>query len=523
MSIVTSATDKTITFNATGGGGGDTDRLVNGDFSVYLQSNGSLVIPSGDRQENESRYQGAILSENESSTIYMDVQTASPGDVHGGMRLETWNSVPIDIRTRAGGQGDDIKNWRFDSNGSITFPDDTVQTTAYTGTIVRQDTAPTAANGTLWFNTVEGRLYIKYSDVWVDAAPLVQPPPDTDIDVNSITFSDASVLTSASNLAGQSAYEVAVNNGFAGTEQEWLDSLVGPPGADGAPGADGPQGEQGLPGNDGAPGLDGMNGTNGLDGMNGTNGANGASAYETAVNNGFSGTEQDWLDSLVGPPGAPGAPGADGATGQGFIIAKTYASLAALEADTSPTGIVAGEFAIIDSNEGDPDNSKLYLWTGSTYNYVMDLSGAQGIQGMDGADGDSAYQVAVANGFSGTEQQWLDSLVGSITNNYPAFTNVLATINKTGGTIATPTAIDLTQFVNKLSSAADGRYTLADGVEGQLMYLTQQGTSSIQVRVANARVNGNLDTNADLTFTSGVITLLFTDGAWQQSGGEWPA
>jgi hypothetical protein len=49
------------------------------------------------------------------------------------MRLETWNSVPIDIRTRAGGQGNDIKNWRFDSNGSITFPDNTVQTTAYTG------------------------------------------------------------------------------------------------------------------------------------------------------------------------------------------------------------------------------------------------------------------------------------------------------------------------------------------------------------------------------------------------------
>jgi hypothetical protein len=34
-------------------------------------------------------------------------------------------------------------------------------------------------------------------DQWVDAAPLVQPPPDTDIDVNSITFPDATVLTSA--------------------------------------------------------------------------------------------------------------------------------------------------------------------------------------------------------------------------------------------------------------------------------------------------------------------------------------
>jgi len=111
--------------------GGST--LVNGDFSVSLQSNGSLLIPIGDQQENESRYQGAILSENESSHIFMDVQTDSPDNVYGGMRLETWNSVPIDIRTRAGGQGNDIKNWRFGPDGSITFPDDTVQTTAYTG------------------------------------------------------------------------------------------------------------------------------------------------------------------------------------------------------------------------------------------------------------------------------------------------------------------------------------------------------------------------------------------------------
>lgn len=31
-----------------------------------------------------------------------------------------------------------------------------------------------------------------------------------------------------------------------------------------------------------------------------------------------------------------------------------------------------------------------------------------------GADGLSAYQVAVANGFIGTESEWLDSLVGSV-------------------------------------------------------------------------------------------------------------
>lgn len=32
--------------------------------------------------------------------------------------------------------------------------------------------------------------------------------------------------------------------------------------------------------------------------------------------------------------------------------------------------------------------------------------------GQPGADGASAYQIAVANGFSGSEQQWLASLIG---------------------------------------------------------------------------------------------------------------
>lgn len=38
---------------------------------------------------------------------------------------------------------------------------------------------------------------------------------------------------------GLSAYEIALKHGFAGTEQEWLDSLRGQDGADGKPGADG--------------------------------------------------------------------------------------------------------------------------------------------------------------------------------------------------------------------------------------------------------------------------------------------
>ncbi len=38
--------------------------------------------------------------------------------------------------------------------------------------------------------------------------------------------------------------------------------------------------------------------------------------------------------------------------------------------------------------------------------------GPEGPQGPAGADGDSAYEVAVAGGFTGTEAEWLASLEG---------------------------------------------------------------------------------------------------------------
>lgn len=41
------------------------------------------------------------------------------------------------------------------------------------------------------------------------------------------------------------------------------------------------------------------------------------------------------------------------------------------------------------------------------------LKGDKGDKGDNGADGASAYDVAVANGFQGTEQEWLDSLKGA--------------------------------------------------------------------------------------------------------------
>ncbi|MBQ9773739.1 MAG: hypothetical protein IJW30_03655 [Clostridia bacterium] len=67
-------------------------------------------------------------------------------------------------------------------------------------------------------------------------------------------------------------------------------------------------------------GLNGTDGKNGVDGADGADGAHGKSAYELAVEDGFSGSLHDWLLSLAikgdtGATGATGAAGADGADG----------------------------------------------------------------------------------------------------------------------------------------------------------------------------------------------------------------
>lgn len=100
-----------------------------------------------------------------------------------------------------------------------------------------------------------------------------------------------------------------------------------------------------------------------------------------------------------------------GDTGKGFSIAKTYASIDEMNADYSNTEIELYAFVLIDTgNVEDADNAKLYIKGESAYEYLSDLSGAQGIQGETGngistvefvetnADGDNVYRLYFTNG-----------------------------------------------------------------------------------------------------------------------------
>ncbi|MEM7318485.1 MAG: hypothetical protein AAF408_05620, partial [Pseudomonadota bacterium] len=103
--------------------------------------------------------------------------------------------------------------------------------------------------------------------------------------------------------------------------QQGAAGAQGPAGNDGSDGATGPQGPAGAQGpagndgSDGATGPQGATGATGPAGANGPEGADGGSAYDVWIAAGNSGTEQDFLDSLVGAQGPAGNDGSDGATG----------------------------------------------------------------------------------------------------------------------------------------------------------------------------------------------------------------
>lgn len=105
---------------------------------------------------------------------------------------------------------------------------------------------------------------------------------------------------------GLSAYEIALKNGFEGTEEEWLESLKGEDGKDGAPGANG---KDGADGKDGKDGVDGAKGADGKDGISITHYWNGT----TLVVESASGTS---AVNLKGDTGAAGANGKDGTNGK---------------------------------------------------------------------------------------------------------------------------------------------------------------------------------------------------------------
>lgn len=89
---------------------------------------------------------------------------------------------------------------------------------------------------------------------------------------------------------------------------------------------------------------------------------------------------------IKGDQGAQGIQGQPGPAGKNFEIVKTFASVAEMTA-TKGEGLSDGDFVLIASSVEDVDNAKLYVWNGTEFKYLVDLSGATGIKGDKGDPG----------------------------------------------------------------------------------------------------------------------------------------
>lgn len=119
----------------------------------------------------------------------------------------------------------------------------------------------------------------------------------------------AGVIQGPQGIPGKTAYQHALDNGFVGTEQEWLASLKGQKGDKGERGDVGPQGEQGIQGPQGSQGPKGDKGEQGLQGIQGPKGETGLQGPKGEK--GESGEQ-----GLQGPKGETGQQGIQGPQGE---------------------------------------------------------------------------------------------------------------------------------------------------------------------------------------------------------------
>lgn len=219
-------------------------------------------------------------------------------------------------------------------------------------------------------------------------------------------FTDTGVVAK-----GRSAYDLAVESGFKGTEEEWIDSLK-QPALDAAQVAL----DAAERANEEVDKLQDIyeQVTNALDlATQATENANTAaqSANDAADRSNLIASNppkivnETWymFDEETNEYVSTGIK----AIGDAFTIAKTYASVEAMQADYNNPEVGIGQFVMIDTGDVDnPEDSQLYLKGDTEWKFISDLSGAQGIQGL------SAYQIAVQEGFIGSEEDWIASLKG---------------------------------------------------------------------------------------------------------------
>jgi hypothetical protein len=311
--------------------------------------------------------------------------------------------------------------------------------------ITDKNDLPATGNNTNDAYFVNKELYVWRNGAWVSFGDLSGPAGESAYELavaagfvgDQQAWFDSLKVKGDKGDDGDSAYEVAVKNGFQGDVTAWLASLKvkgdpGPSAYDAAV-AEGFQGTR-------AQWLASLNGKTAYqtaldNGFKGTEaqwlaslvGATGKSAYQSAVDNGYTGTEADWLKTLVGKQGEDAYQVAlkEGFTGDraAWLDSLKVKGDKGDDGEPSPGIYIDGEVAQeSDLPAGGADLGHGYLINGdywyyrrsdSTWQNAGPIRGEKGGKGDPGDDGKSAYEVAQANGFTGSEADWLVSLKGN--------------------------------------------------------------------------------------------------------------
>lgn len=196
--------------------------------------------------------------------------------------------------------------------------------------------------------------------------------------------------------------------------------------------------------------LDSLKGKNGIDGTDGINGVDGKSAYQIAIDNGYSGDEQQWLESLKGTDGKNGVDGRDGTS---FTFDDlTEEQKEALSGKDGKDG-VDGESVVIAGVETDSEENTIV-----TFSDGISIAIPKGIDGINGKDGRSFTYSDL------TEQQKLELKGDSgLKGNDGSSINITSVSSNALGNIIVNFSDNTSIEVPKGKDGTNGR----DGVDGK--------------------------------------------------------
>ena len=231
-------------------------------------------------------------------------------------------------------------------------------------------------------------------------------------------------------VTGKSAYESALDNGFVGSEADWLEHIKGEKGDDGNDGADGISPTISIStiangyrvtitDKDSPKTFDILNGS---DGQNGIDGADGKGIKSVSFNDDYTLTITLEDDSIYtsemsfrgekgdkGDTGADGKQGADGESvyhrwsGTTLIVESASGSSSADLKGEDGLGIKTIEQTTVSTNDNGENILTVTLTDGTVEKFTI----------KNGSKGLSAYDIAVANGYEGDEESWLEHIKGA--------------------------------------------------------------------------------------------------------------